>query len=185
MMANNKIVMVIVSYLGLTIFLIQPFQRKTNSCLLMLPSPETLKIMNISLILWLSTWQTSATSPISDFPSYFLLVSQNVWELIPEPIYTQIFLINPFYFWVLLFLLLISYAELNPYLVRYSHFIPDEVGTERGEFVDVDGQVPGNGFSLYNSSPGIFRLNTHPSVSKVLKQTKAVSSFLKRNTLNL
>ena len=33
-------------------FLIHPFQQKTNSCLLMLPSPETLKIMNRSEICW-------------------------------------------------------------------------------------------------------------------------------------
>ena len=31
-------------------FLIQPFQQNTNSCLLMLPSPETLKIMKRSLM---------------------------------------------------------------------------------------------------------------------------------------
>ena len=31
-------------------FLIHPFQQKTNSCILMLPSPDTLKIMNKSVI---------------------------------------------------------------------------------------------------------------------------------------
>ena len=31
-------------------FFIQPFQQKTNSCLLMLPSPDTLKIINRSLM---------------------------------------------------------------------------------------------------------------------------------------
>ena len=35
-------------------FLIQPFQQNTNSCLLMLPSPETLKIMKRSLMSWVS-----------------------------------------------------------------------------------------------------------------------------------
>ena len=40
--------------LGLTILVIQPFQQYTNSCMLMLPSPDTLKIMNRSLTCWLS-----------------------------------------------------------------------------------------------------------------------------------
>ena len=48
--STNKKLLFLISVGKMFTFLIHPFQQKTNSCLLILPSPETLNIINRSLI---------------------------------------------------------------------------------------------------------------------------------------
>ena len=61
--------------LTLSTFFIQPFQQNTNSCLLMLPSPETLKIMKRSLISWVSILITQELKKIKQFLKHTCKVS--------------------------------------------------------------------------------------------------------------